>query len=176
MYTVGRLAKQFSLSRSTLLYYDRIGLLKPDGRTEGNYRRYTQADAKRLERICLYRRTGLKLDDIKGVLDSPQSGLKEVLEKRLVDLNADIGRLRDQQRLIVGLLGSRSMEKHIGVMNRETWVALLTSAGFSQEDMIKWHADFERISPDKHAEFLKFLCVPDDEIEIIRGWARRHPD
>ena len=41
MLTIGKLARKFDLSRSTLLYYDRIGLLKPSGRTRANYRVYT---------------------------------------------------------------------------------------------------------------------------------------
>ncbi len=38
MLTVGKLAEDFGLSRSTLLYYDRIGLLQPAARTEKGYR------------------------------------------------------------------------------------------------------------------------------------------
>ena len=55
-YTVGRLAKRFGLSRSTLLYYDSIGLLKPEVRGEGEYRRYGKDAIKRLEMVCLYQR------------------------------------------------------------------------------------------------------------------------
>ena len=45
--TITRLAKQFKLSRSTLLYYDRIGLLRPSGRSPSNYRLYTGSDRQR---------------------------------------------------------------------------------------------------------------------------------
>ena len=44
--TVGRLARAFGLSRSTLLYYDSIGLLRPTGRSPANYRLYTRADGR----------------------------------------------------------------------------------------------------------------------------------
>ena len=72
MYTIGRLARRYQLSRSTLLYYDRIGLLKPGARTETGYRIYDEYDAKRLEKICTYRRAGLALADIKTSLDGPE--------------------------------------------------------------------------------------------------------
>ena len=49
MYTVSKIAQRFGLSRSTLLYYDRIGLLSPSGRSPGDYRLYDQADCDRLE-------------------------------------------------------------------------------------------------------------------------------
>ena len=90
MYTIGRLAKKFQLSRSTLLYYDSIGLLKPTSRTKGDYRQYSDNDAKRLEQICTYRRAGIRLEDIKNVLDSPEHNLAPILERRLGELNTDI--------------------------------------------------------------------------------------
>ena len=64
MYQVTELARQFGLSRSTLLYYDRIGLLSPSERSRANYRRYSASDRERLATICSLRRTGL---DIGGI-------------------------------------------------------------------------------------------------------------
>jgi DNA-binding transcriptional MerR regulator len=136
MYTIGRLAKRFHLSRSALLYYDSIGLLNPSCRTEGHYRVYSEKDAKRLEQICTYRQAGLRLEDIKQVLDSPENSLVSVLERRLDELNEDVRRLR----------------------------------GFTEEEMVRWHVEFERLSPEKHERFLRFLCIPDDEIQAIKSW------
>ena len=49
-YRISELGSRFKLSRSTLLYYDRIGLLCPGGRTASDYRQYTADDLARLER------------------------------------------------------------------------------------------------------------------------------
>lgn len=171
MYTIGRLAKKFGLSRSTLLYYDSIGLLKPSSRSEGSYRQYSEKDARRLDQICMYRRAGLALKDIARVLDSPEHSLVSVLERRLDDLNQDITRLREQQRFILGLLQNRTLFDRIGVMNVQTWTSLLHACGFSQEDMLRRHVEFERQAPEKHRQFLEFLCIPDSEISVIRSWA-----
>lgn len=172
MYTVGRLAKKFGLSRSTLLYYDSLGLLIPSSRTEGRYRLYSNEDAKRLEQICLYRKAGLPLEDIRRVLDSPESSLASTLEKRLDELNEDIERLRQQQHFIIGLLKNNRLIERITVMNKETWVSLLVASGFSEDDMRRWHVEFERSAPEKHLRLLKFLRISDDEIEVIRSWAQ----
>ena len=172
MYTVGRLAKKFNLSRSTLLYYDSIGLLTPARRGSGEYRQYSENEADRLAAICQYREAGLSLKDIKRVLDSSGGDLKTVLERRLSELNDDIGRLRRQQQVIVGLLKNDRLDDRIGVMNRQTWTDLLEASGFSEEDMINWHVEFERHAPDKHQAFLEFLCIPEDEIEAIRSFVR----
>ena len=40
-YSISKLARACGLSRSTLLYYDRLGLLPPSGRTGSGYRCYS---------------------------------------------------------------------------------------------------------------------------------------
>ena len=69
-YSISKLAREFVLSRSTLLYYDRLGLLPPSGRTGAGYRCYTDKDYRRLERICRFREAGLTLKEIRAVLSS----------------------------------------------------------------------------------------------------------
>ena len=172
MFTIGRLAKQYGLSRSTLLYYDSIGLFKPTSRGNGEYRLYSRADAERLEQIRTYRKAGLKLKDIKLILDAPDNDLTAILENRLEELNREIEALREQQRRIVGILKNSHLFKSVGFMNKETWVSILAASGFSESDMAEWHAAFERSDPEKHKEFLRFLCIPDEDIEQIRDPAR----
>jgi DNA-binding transcriptional MerR regulator len=67
MHTVGKLAKEFGLSRTTLLYYDEIGLLVPTERSASNYRLYSESDRTRLANICRFRETGLSLLEIKRI-------------------------------------------------------------------------------------------------------------
>lgn len=170
--TVGRLARQFGLSRSTLLYYHRIGVLVPSRRGHNGYRQYAPADVRRLEAIVRYRQAGVPLADIVRLLDGPDDELATVLERRLAALNAEIATLREQQRIVVGLLRSEREGVELTVMSRERWTRLLETAGFSDDDMRRWHVIFERHDPEAHHEFLRFLSIPDDEIETIRGWSR----
>ena len=69
MYTISQLAKRFSLSRSTLIYYDKAGLLKPSGRSHANYRVYSDRDIEKLERIALFRSAGVPLSTIAEIID-----------------------------------------------------------------------------------------------------------
>lgn len=172
MTTIGRLARRFELSRSTLLYYDSIGLLQPSGRTPKGYRLYTERDAQRLEQICRYRQTGISLDEIKQILEVPGTRLVEILERRLDDLNEEIQGLQEQQRMIVGLLENQVRLGRVRIMNRERWISLLSAAGFDEEEMQRWHAQFECAAPKKHKEFLELLCFSDREIRSIRARAR----
>lgn len=172
MTTIGKLARRFGLSRSTLLYYDSIGLLAPSGRSAKGYRLYTNEDAQRLEQICRYRQTGISLNDIKQLLEAPGTRLVEILERRLDDLNGKILELQEQQRMIVGLLENQGQLSRVRIMNRERWIGLLAASGFTEDEMQRWHAEFERGAPKKHREFLELLCFSDSEIRSIRARAR----
>lgn len=170
-YTVGSLARKFGLSRSTLLYYDAIGLLCPEGHEKGDYRRYSERDRQRLEQILRYRQAGIALKEIARILEAPASGAREVLERRFADLGREIEALHEQQRLVAGLLQRPELLARTGHLTKERWMALLEKAGFSGEDMRRWHVRFERSDPDNHRQFLEYLHIPGDEITLIRQWA-----
>ncbi len=170
--TIGQLAKRFGLSRSTLLYYDSIGLLKPSARSRANYRRYTTEDAGRLEMICMYRQIGLSMVSIGEILNSPKSSARDILEKRLFALAKEISRLREQQHMIIRMLGDRSLRKRIPVLDKEGWIALLKACGLDDAAMNKWHQEFEKYSPLLHQEFLEGLGIPGVEIDLIRKWSQ----
>jgi DNA-binding transcriptional MerR regulator len=169
---IGALARRYGLSRSTLLYYDRIGLLKPSGRLANGYRQYSGGDESRLRRIVMFRKTGVSMREIRRMLDGGSGSLLGVLEQRLEQLNADIAALREQQRFILGLLECRKVHSRVGVMNLDLWVNLLKASGFGQENISRWHSAFERSSPAGHQKFLEFLCLPSKEIERIRRASR----
>ena len=57
-------------------------------------------------------------------------------------------------------------------MNKEKWVAIMKAAGFAEDDMRKWHQEFERAAPEDHQEFLEYLKIPAAEVERIRAWSR----
>jgi DNA-binding transcriptional MerR regulator len=173
MLTIGKLARRFDLSRSTLLYYDRIGLLRPSGRTPSNYRVYTPNDVYRLEKICLFRQAGLDLKTIAATLSSSKNSLAEILEQQVDLLNRKIRDLRSQQHLIVGLLKEiKRGNLPIKVMDKKSWTRLLKSAGMDEKAMGDWHQAFEQLSPEAHQHFLESLGIPADEVKAIRRWSQ----
>ena len=63
-YTIGRLAKVAEVPVSTVRYYEQRGLLRPESRTESNYRIYGPASLRRLRFIRVAQETGFTLEDI----------------------------------------------------------------------------------------------------------------
>jgi len=172
MWTVTQLARRCGLSRSTLLYYESIGLLKPASRSEGNYRRYGEQDLQRLEQICLYRDAGLKLADIRSIVTRTGGSAEAILQHRLVELHAEIEKLRDHQRAILRLMQNKNAFRKGQIMTKEKWVAIMKATGFSEADMHRWHTEFEKSAPDDHQQFLEFLHIPREEVSSIREWSR----
>lgn len=172
--TIGALAREFGLSRGTLLHYDAIGLLRPTVRRDSRYRVYTEADMERLRQICLYRSAGMPLAEIQSLLDSREpEGFSVVLRRRLAQISREMAALNQQQRLIVRLLASQDDDGKTTMLNKEQFVALMRSCGMTDEDMRRWHQEFEKMSGESHAEFLAFLGIPAGEIEKIREWSKQ---
>ena len=153
-YTIGELGKVFGLSRSTLLYYDKLGLLTPSARSDANYRYYTDQDYQRLAKIVVYRDTGMSLEAIGELLSGSSDNLRvRVLEDQLEQLNHEIAQLRKQQQITLELLGSSEIDRPTRSMNKRQWVLLLESTGMSKEDMMQWHQEFEKRMPEAHQDF-----------------------
>lgn len=169
MLSIRQLGARFGLSRATLLYYERIGLLRPAGRTVAGYRRYSEAEASRLAEICRYRAAGMAVSEIGAMLAQERPGVAGALERRLEELNREIAGLRRQQQVVLDLLGTAQRPSR--VMTKARWVALLRSAGMTDADCTAWHRAFERQSPEAHQDFLESLGISPEEIRRIREYS-----
>ncbi|MCU7934897.1 MAG: MerR family transcriptional regulator [Candidatus Thiodiazotropha sp. (ex Dulcina madagascariensis)] len=171
--TITAFAKQFDLSRATLLYYDRIGLLKPAGVSSAGYRLYGEPERVRMARIDTFRKAGLSLAAIQSILDGKNTtALETALEQRLTALNDEITNLGAQQRLVIQLLGREGEYPRCRNINVEQWVAMLEEAGVDEVGRQRWHQAFERDAPDSHQAFLVSLGLKAEEISEIRSRSR----
>lgn len=87
MYRVSQFAEKAGVTVRTLHHYDRLGLLKPSGRTDAGYRLYTDRDFARLQQIETLKFIGLPLRQIKDVLDGNNLNVPETLrlQRRLLN-------------------------------------------------------------------------------------------
>jgi len=171
-YSISRIAQACGLSRSTLLYYDRIGLLRPSGRTGSGYRYYTDADRRRLERVRHFREAGLTLKEIGAALSSGGKPGTKLLEKRLRETAEAIVGLKNQQRMLARMLRQVAAGKQLATVDTQLWVEMLEAAGMDESAMKRWHVEFERRAPDGHQELLLSLGIPPGEVARIRRWSR----
>jgi MerR family transcriptional regulator, thiopeptide resistance regulator len=174
MATISALAKASGLSRSALLYYDRLGLLKPSGRSRSGYRQYSATEVERLEEICLYRQMGIPLKEMKHLFDKSKPNVSaKILQRRLRVLGHEIADLQRQQQCIVRLLQQKQIQQGVEMIDKNRWVEIMKAAGFAEKDMRNWHIQFEKMEPEAHQEFLQSLGIKDPEIQSIREWSRK---
>ena len=173
MLSVTQLARACGLSRTTVLYYESLGLLPAPPRSQGNYRQFGDKHLSCLRQICCYRGAGLKLADIRTLLGEPkQAEAAVVLQRRLAEIAVEIERLKEHQRAILRLLEHRTTFVRRKDMNKDKWIAIMKAAGFADDDMRKWHKEFERAAPEDHQEFLEYLKIPKAEVDRIRAWSK----
>ncbi len=169
--TISRLGRRFGLARSTLLHYDRVGVLKASAQTPAGYRLYGAEAQVRLARIVELRSAGLSLQTIKRVLEA-RTPLAEVLEKQVSVLNRQVAQLRDQQRVVLSLLQTSAAGTRSRALSKEAWTKMFRTIGLSDDDMRAWHASFEASMPEAHQDFLESLGLDASEVKRIRAWSK----
>lgn len=108
---IGKLAASSGLTRDTLRYYERLGLLSPAGRTSGGFRVYPAQTLERLRFIKQAQTLGLTLHEIRDLLSyQDQRGLKrcrrvrDLLRTRLAELQAKLTELEEFRHTLLGYL------------------------------------------------------------------------
>jgi MerR family mercuric resistance operon transcriptional regulator len=110
-YTIGQLARAVNVPTSTIRFYERTGLFKPDGRSDGNYRQYTEQALERLRFIRSAQATGFSLEDVRELLnltDSDEAPCDDVVtltKNRLDEVRHRLKELRHVERIL-----ARSLE------------------------------------------------------------------
>ncbi len=133
--SVSRFSAVAGVTVRTLHHYDRLGLLKPSGRSPSGYRLYGKSDLARLQQIVTLRFIGLSLKQI-----------RDILHRRTFDLAAAL-RL---QREVIGEK-CRQLEaaaRAIGEAER-----MLASGG--DTDWEKFREIIEVIEMQKSTEWMK---------------------
>jgi len=68
MIRIGELAHQSQVSRDTLRFYEKHGLITPSARTDAGYRLYAESDIKRIGFIVSAKKVGFTLNEIQQLL------------------------------------------------------------------------------------------------------------
>jgi MerR family transcriptional regulator, copper efflux regulator len=107
---IGAIASESGIPVKTIRYYDDLGLLKTNGRTEGGYRLFDSDVFVRLKFIKRAQNLGLSLSEIKEFLEVHDQGnlpcdqIKVKLEEKLTAIEQHIQQLQILKQELKGLL------------------------------------------------------------------------
>jgi MerR family transcriptional regulator, thiopeptide resistance regulator len=107
--TVGTVARLAGVTVRTLHHYDQIGLLRPTGRSEAGYRRYSDADIERLQRILFYRELEFGLDQIRDAMADGGVDTLDHLRRQHALLGDRIERLRRLSEAVATAMEAHQM-------------------------------------------------------------------
>lgn len=98
---ISEVARIYGVSRPTLIYYDKIGLLVPSHDQLTGYRYYFIDDTEKLELILILKETGLSLKGIKKFLNNPSHQLNiNLLQLKKIELQQKIIELQKIEKLL----------------------------------------------------------------------------
>ena len=88
--------------KSTLMWYDEIGLLKPACIKENGYRYYSYQQSAALETILMLRELNVSLDEIKQFMENRTiDNFASLLQEKITELNQTISHLRSIQKILI---------------------------------------------------------------------------
>ena len=155
-------AKRAGVTIRALHHYDRLGLLKPSGRTAAGYRLYTDRDLVRLEQIVALKFIGF-----------PLSQIRDLLNRKDLDV---MSALREQRRIIAhkrehldrAILAIESAEQALASGEQTDWEPFRKIIEVIQMQTRKdWMKNYYT---EEQLENLRKRWSPEVQAQSERGW------
>jgi DNA-binding transcriptional MerR regulator len=172
--TVGAVAALTAVSVRTLHHYDHIGLVVPSVRTPAGYRGYTDADIERLHVVLVYRSVGLRLEEIRALLDGCGEDVLEHLTRQHRLLLEQSDRLQHTIKAVEELMSAHRS----GIqLTAEDQIEIFGTTAFSAEyadeaserwgDTDAWKQSRERVSTFTKQDWIDIKADNDALLEAL---------
>ncbi|TYT74379.1 MerR family transcriptional regulator [Desulfobotulus mexicanus] len=156
MYHVSDITRRLGIARSTLLYYQRIGLVSPARDDQNGYRIYSESDLERLVTIRCLQRAGFSLTQCQDCLEGKMDAA--MLREQLLVIEREILHLKTAESMLRALC------------QRTEGKAPPQAPG--ADPLRHWHAAFEKQSPQAHLKWLQALGFSEKTATQIRCVSR----
>lgn len=166
LYRAQEFAKLAGVTVRTLHHYDRLGLLKPSGRSESGYRLYSNRDLLRLEQILMLKLLGLPLTDIGKLLCGRQLDFLTTLrlQKRAL--------IERRRQLEVALATIEQAESELQPGDEPDWAVLKNIIEVIQmQKDTEWMMQYYDAEARAKVEERKALWTPELQEQVSRQWA-----
>lgn len=147
--TIGQLAQQLNVRTSTLRFYEKEGLLQPNGRSDSGYRLYHPDAAQTVHLIQRAQRLGFSLADIRPLLQAWETGhlndgpVIHTAEQRYLALEEQITRQLVQQHELALFLQDLHRRQETAVSPHSAFDQLLARICAAPETQNQAHFMFD---------------------------------
>jgi MerR family transcriptional regulator, thiopeptide resistance regulator len=164
VYRIREFATLAGVTVRALHHYDRLGLLKPGGRSDGGYRLYRDGDLARLEQIVVLKFLGLPLEQI-GRLLKRESPLADTLRRQQSVL------AEKRRQLDVAIHAIARAEQSIQPGREPDWDLFKTIVReIEMQNNNEWSRKYYNEGAKVKIEDRKALWNPELQTQITKQW------
>jgi DNA-binding transcriptional MerR regulator len=165
LYHTQAFAKLSGVTVRALHHYDRLGLLRPEQRSQAGYRLYSEEDFARLEQIVVLKFLGMPLKQIKSLLVA-ETGLSEAL---LRQKNVLSEKRRQIDKAIQAISNAESSFQPKG---DQDWRLLrIIIQEIEMQNSMDWSKRYYSPEAQEKVEERKKLWSPELQERVSREWA-----
>jgi DNA-binding transcriptional MerR regulator len=164
VYRIREFAQMAGVTVRALHHYDRLGLLKPSGRSHAGYRLYRDRDFARLEQIVVLKFLGLPLKQI-GRLLKRETSLADALRRQQRVL------AEKRHRLDVAMHAIAKAERSLASASGPAW-PLFTEIvrEIEMQNNTDWSKKYYSEAAQANVEARKALWSPELQERVMREW------
>ena len=169
MLRIGEFSKMAKTTISTLRYYDKIGLLKPEYIDESTgYRYYNESQLSDIVKILEIKDLGISLEDTQYIVDGGE--FSDILKRRRENIELEISKLNLQKNMLDKLIENTQTHTYKAVLKTIPDQVVFYSRGVI-EDYSKIHSfivskldEFKKHNPDISYAQPDYCCTiyPED--------------
>ena len=176
LFKIGDLASRTGVSIRTLHHYDKIRLLSPAHRSQSGHRLYGRRDVLRLQQIVLLKQIGLSLDEVREVLDRPQTDVRRVIGSHIARLKEQVARQQDLCRRLEAI-AARPESASVEEIIKSIEVMTMFEKYYTKEQLEQLKKRAEELGEDRiraaEAEWPKLIA--EVRAELQRGTDPKDP-
>jgi DNA-binding transcriptional MerR regulator len=152
----------------TLQYYDRMGLLKPSGYSNGNHRIYQAGDLLRLQQVLTFKYLGYSLEEIRRLMHSPAYDVRDALKAQRKAIGERISQLEQVAHSLDRTVAALDSVKTEGV----DWeIVRQVIAGIVRSERWDWMHDYYSPEQKKLLQRRARKVTPQQLVQWEREWS-----
>ena len=164
VYRIAEFARLAGVTVRALHHYDRLGLLKPSGRSDSGYRLYRDSDLARLEQIVVLKFLGLPLEQI-GRLLKRESPLADTLRRQQHVL------AEKRRQLDVAIHAIGEAERSVQSSREPDWDLFKTIVReIEMQNNSDWSKQYYGEEVKAKVEERKALWNPELQAQVTKQW------
>src|SRR5882762_6221128 len=164
IYRIQEFAKLAGVTVRALHHYDRLGLLKPSGRSDSGYRLYRDRDLARLEQIVVLKFLGLPLKQI-GRLLKRESPLAETLRRQQTVL------FEKRRQLDVAIDAIKQAERSVLTSREPDWTLFTDIVReIEMQNETEWSKKYYSPEARTKVEERRHLWSPELQERVTKEW------